>query len=99
MVAGALVSRALLFSAGHALIVSPFSWMTEYTPREKWLCGADGDSAKALEAVMAQPQMSFVVVWRRTEPLLIRDHARKFQLIFSHAILFRRENTPPAASP
>lgn len=39
----------LLTQIGVILIVTPFTWMEDYTPRDKWLGGYYGDSDKATE--------------------------------------------------
>ena len=72
----------LVADGGHVYIVSPFSWMEEYTPEAKWL------SPNALEAAMAK--RGFALVDETPEALVIRDHARKYQFIVSHGMLFRK---------
>eukprot|EP00958_Prasinococcus_capsulatus_P000975 scaffold88_cov387-Prasinococcus_capsulatus_cf.AAC.9 len=74
---------------GVAVLVSPFSWLPEYTPPEKWLGGtADGArSTDGLAKVMAQN--GFVLVSKSDVPFLIREHARKFQWGCSEATVWR----------
>ena len=74
---------SLVNDKGVVFFASPFSWMDEYTPRAAWLQPAD------LEARMRSN--GFVLEKQGPEPLVIRDHARKFQFIVSHGMLFRKQ--------
>jgi 5-histidylcysteine sulfoxide synthase/putative 4-mercaptohistidine N1-methyltranferase len=74
----------LVAPGGLVLIASPYSWMTDYTPRPAWL-GAD--SASALQSIL---DAEFQLLRQSDEPLLIREHSRKFEYIISHATLWRR---------
>ena len=87
--------RGLVRPGGLAVVVSPYTWMEEHTPREVWLGGyrdADGrpvDSAATLEKELSA---DFRLVHEEQMPLLIREHARKYQLIISHAMVFQRRD-------
>ncbi len=59
------------------LIASPYTWMTDYTPKKKWLGGVDG--ASTFQALKALLRPHFSLVRRCQIPFLIREHARKFQ--------------------
>mmetsp|Transcript_6587 Transcript_6587/g.9793 ORF Transcript_6587/g.9793 Transcript_6587/m.9793 type:complete len:669 (+) Transcript_6587:204-2210(+) len=67
------------------LFVSPYSWFTEYTPdTSKWYRGPSD-----IEEHMSN--LGFELIYGPEEmPLLIRDHERKFQVVFSNALGFRR---------
>ena len=78
---------------GVAVLVSPYSWMEEYTAPELWLGGCIRDceetaSAPALKAAMEA--LGFVLEEEQDMPFLIREHARKFQYGCSHATVWRR---------
>jgi putative 4-mercaptohistidine N1-methyltranferase len=82
----------LVAPGGVVLITSPYSWMTEYTPRQAWLggrvaAGKEADSATGLHSIL---DPDFELVRESDEPLLIREHSRKFEYIVSHATLWRR---------
>ena len=72
----------LVAPGGLLLITSPYSWMTAYTPRAAWL-----DSVTGLQSIL---DAEFELLHQSDEPLLIREHARKFEYIVSHATLWRR---------
>ena len=73
---------SLVNDGGRVFFASPFSWMPEYTPPEKWL------SPQQLEQRMRAN--GFVLEAAAPEAVVIRDHARKFQFVVSHGMLFRK---------
>ena len=85
--------RGLVAPGGLAVIVSPYTWMEEHTPREVWLGGykdADGTPVYSSETLQRELAADFTLVHDEQMPLLIREHARKYQLIISHAMVFQR---------
>jgi SAM-dependent methyltransferase len=78
---------ALVAPGGGLVITSPYTWMEEYTPRGKWLAGAEGTLA-ALKKILA-PAFEF----RRALdlPFLIRDHRRKYQWSVAEASVWQRK--------
>ncbi len=72
----------LVKPGGQLIITSPYTWLTEYTPRESWLGGFDrrGKSISTLETLKQLLAPGFKLVSQRNLPFLIREHARKFQL-------------------
>jgi SAM-dependent methyltransferase len=66
---------------GQVVIASPFSWLKEYTSKDKWLTPA------ALEHHL---HPHFELVQRRDLPFVIREHRRKYQLVVSEALTFKR---------
>jgi RimJ/RimL family protein N-acetyltransferase/SAM-dependent methyltransferase len=69
------------------LVVSPYSWLDQYTPRERWLQQGDRESRERLVAEMAA--LGFALLDARDMPLVIREHERKYQLIVADAVAFR----------
>lgn len=83
----------LCTAGGVAVLTSPFSWLEQYTDRSNWLGGQYKDgaplrSADALKAVAAA--LGLEAVREDEAPLLLREHARKFQLVTAHRIVLRR---------
>ena len=83
---------ALLNPGGQLVIASPYTWLTEYTPREHWLGGfaRDGQDTRGFDTLrrLLEPGFDFV---RSVElPFLLREHARKFQWGVSLAGIWRR---------
>ena len=85
--------RGLVRPGGLLALFSPYSWLEQFTPPDAWLggCLRDGQpvsSAAALKALLVAE--GFELLREDEEPLLIREHARKYQYIVSHALLWRR---------
>ena len=84
----------LVKPGGLAVVGSPYTWMEEHTPRARWLGGfatprgervySDGTLRSMME------ELGFELLDEEQMPLLIREHERKYQLIVSHAMVFRR---------
>jgi putative 4-mercaptohistidine N1-methyltranferase len=67
----------LVKPGGHLLLTTPFTWLEEFTPRAHWIGGTENaTSAEALDALLAE---HFTLEHVQELPLLIREHARKFQ--------------------
>lgn len=67
----------LVKSGGQLLLATPFTWLSEFTPREKWIGGtAERESADEL-ALLLDPH--FELKHSKEMPFLIREHARKYQ--------------------
>jgi len=74
-------------------IFSPYSWLEQFTPPEAWLGGFERDgkpieSAAALGGLLRAE--GFELLRESEVPLVIREHARKYQYIVTHAALWRR---------
>jgi SAM-dependent methyltransferase len=75
---------------GVVVMVTPFSWLTEFTPRGKWLGGfldpvtnEEIRSKDVLQSIMEGN--GFSKIHEEEMPLVIREHARKYQYIVSEA--------------
>jgi putative 4-mercaptohistidine N1-methyltranferase len=78
---------------GLLVIASPYTWLAEHTPREKWLGGfkKDGESYRTLDALKDILGAHFEPVGApRDLPFVIRETARKFQHTLSEVTLWRR---------
>jgi putative 4-mercaptohistidine N1-methyltranferase len=80
----------LLLPSGWLIITSPYTWMEEYTPREKWLAGEDRGTLAALQELLA-PSFHFESAFDL--PFLIREHRRKFQWSLAEVSLWRLRET------
>ncbi|GFR49285.1 hypothetical protein Agub_g11294 [Astrephomene gubernaculifera] len=85
--------KASLRPGGVALLTSPFSWLEQYTDRSNWLGGGyrDGLPNRSADALKALVAPDFEVLEEGSMPLLIREHARKYQLINAHKLVLRRK--------
>jgi len=77
----------LISSGGWLIITSPYTWLEEYTPREKWL---DGGGRGTLSALKEKLEPDFELRKVLDLPFLIREHRRKYQWSVAEASLWRR---------
>ena len=86
------VSRHLLAPGGLLLLVSPYAWMEQFTPVERWPGGVRrGDRpVRSEEALKAWLARDFELVDEGELPLTIRESARNFQFLVAHVLLGRK---------
>lgn len=82
----------LLNPGAQLVVASPFTWMEDYTPPDRWLGGYERGGQRVLTfdtlCEILAPAFDFV---RSVDvPFLIREHARKFQWSVSKAGVWRR---------
>lgn len=83
----------LVAPGGVVLFTSPFSWFQEYTPRERWLGGRAGEpDGSSLTGLVAALSADFELVHDDDIALVIREHARKYQLITPKLTVFKRKH-------
>jgi len=82
----------LLKAGGQLIITSPYTWLTEYTPREYWLGGfvRDGQPVHTFDSLQEILSADFELLRRKDLPFLIREHARKSQWSVAEASIWRR---------
>ena len=67
----------LVKPGGQLLLTTPFTWLAEFTPRDKWIGGtAERESADELTRLL---EPHFELKLSKEIPFLIREHARKYQ--------------------
>jgi len=67
----------LVKPGGQLLLTTPFTWLAEFTPRDKWIGGrGEMESAEELTRLL---EPHFELKLSKELPFLIREHARKFQ--------------------
>jgi len=84
---------ARLRPGGLLVILSPYTWLEEFTPREKWLGGRkiDGESVTTLAALRAGLAGAFDPAGEpRDVPFVIRETRRKHQHTLSQLTAWRR---------
>lgn len=73
---------------GWLVITSPYTWLEEYTPRDKWL---DGGGRGTLSALKEQLASAFDFRQAFDLPFLIREHRRKYQWSVAEASVWQRK--------
>jgi putative 4-mercaptohistidine N1-methyltranferase len=75
----------LVKKGGQLILATPFTWLEEYTERDKWI--GSGDS----ESKLAECLSPFFELEKKVElPFVIREHRRKFQYSVSLGTRWRR---------
>lgn len=91
----AVLSRLpdLVAPAGQLVLTSPYTWLEEYTPKERWLGGflRQGEPVRSLSTLRATLEPDFVLERTQDMPFLIREHARKFQWSVAQASVWTRK--------
>lgn len=72
---------------GQLILISPYSWQIEYTPRGKWPSQMGKSS---LEFIAEALQNHFVLKRAFEMPFLLREHARDYQWGVSQATIWQR---------
>lgn len=84
--------RGVVRPGGLLVLVSPYSWMDQHTPRDAWLGGqmANGSRWNSDDEIQRILSPDFHLVQQGNIPLLIREHERKYQYIVSRLLVWRR---------
>ncbi|MHC4937624.1 MAG: methyltransferase domain-containing protein [Planctomycetota bacterium] len=79
---------------GSLFVSSPYTWLEEFTPRERWLGGfvRNGDPVRGIETVRERFANEFTIVDERRLPFFIPHHARSGQIAISCLIHLRRNS-------
>lgn len=78
---------------GQLILISPYSWSEEFTPKNNWLGGAENNEGKSsLDHIKESLQDFFVLNRVFNMPFIIREHLRKYELGFSQATLWKRNS-------
>ena len=77
---------ALVAPGGALIITSPYTWLEDYTPREKWLDQGQG----TLAALREKLAPAFTLLHAFDLPMVIRDHHRKSQWTVTEASVWQR---------
>lgn len=78
---------SLLNSGGVLVIVSPNSWMAQYTDEENYL---DGDNNEAALAKIGTILEGFELLHEDDLPFMIREHRRKYEYVVSQVTVWRK---------
>jgi SAM-dependent methyltransferase len=87
-----LDSKKFLNPKGILVLVSPYSWLDEYTKREEWIGGVTDEAGNLVDsysAVKSILEKDFELLHKSDMPFLIREHARKYQWGYSDATVWR----------
>jgi putative 4-mercaptohistidine N1-methyltranferase len=85
--------RQFVVPGGQLVVTSPYTWMEQYTPRNRWLCSVSDDAEHSSLAGLRKVLGSAFELRRTLDlPLLIREHARKYQWSVAQASCWVRSD-------
>lgn len=76
----------LVSPGGWMVVTSPYTWLEEYTPREKWMM----DERGTLSALEKKLTPAFKLRKTMDLPFLIREHRRKYQWSVAEGSVWER---------
>jgi 5-histidylcysteine sulfoxide synthase/putative 4-mercaptohistidine N1-methyltranferase len=81
-----------ILADGLLVITSPYTWLVDYTPKEKWLGGRreHGEPLTTFAGLERLLKSTFDLVDRRDVPFVIRETARKHQHTVAEMTAWRR---------
>lgn len=70
-----------LNAGGYLVLTSPYTWLEQYTPKEKWLGGikVNGENVTTFDGLRSVLSQHFTLVAQQDVPFVIRETRRKFQ--------------------
>ena len=70
-----------LNAGGYLVLTSPYTWLEQYTPKDKWLGGIkkNGENVTTLDGLSAALGQHFNLVAQQDVPFVLRETRRKFQ--------------------
>lgn len=76
----------------YLVLASPYTWLEEYTPKEKWLGGikVNGENHTTLDGLTEALIKEFELVSVKEIPFVIRETKRKFQHTVSEVTIWRK---------
>ena len=85
-----------LVPGGLLVITSPYTWLEEYTPKEKWLGGRreHGEPLTTFEGLERTLAPRFELIQRQDIPFVIRETARKHQHSVAELTAWQRQDGP-----
>jgi len=78
----------LLRPGGVLVLISPNSWMEQYTQQDRFLDGVDNEAALAGIAAVLD---GFELVHEEDLPFMIREHRRKYEYVVSQVSVWRKQ--------
>jgi putative 4-mercaptohistidine N1-methyltranferase len=76
----------LVTRGGQLILISPYSWLEEYTPRSHWL---GEDALRSLREILDE---DFDLLRFFDIPFLMREHLRKYQFGVAQATIWKRKS-------
>ncbi len=84
--------RGLIRPGGLVVLTSPYSWSEQFTSKGSWLGGylRDGVPVHSIDGIAEALGPEFSLIAQGDLPLLLPEHARKFEYIVTHLTVWQR---------
>jgi len=85
---------SLVAPGGTLVITSPYTFMTEYTPKKNWVGGFpddNGEEINGFQGLKLHLGATFDLVAEKNVPFVIRETERKHQWTVAHTTIWRRK--------
>lgn len=84
--------KSLVNPGGQLVVASPYSWLEDFTPRDRWLGGyvQDGVEITTLDGLHSALKQDFDLICTRDIPFLLRLHARRYEWSVAQLTTWRR---------
>lgn len=78
---------------GQLIITSPYTWLTDYTPKAHWLGGfrRNDQEIRTFDTLSQILLPRFSLLARKNLPFLIREHTRKYQWSIAEATIWQKK--------
>lgn len=83
-----------MIPGGLLILISPYTWLEEFTPRDKWIGGfrKDGENVTTVQALEELLSPDFRKAAEPQDiPLVVRETARKFQHVIAQMTVWERK--------
>ncbi|MEZ5936553.1 MAG: methyltransferase domain-containing protein [Alphaproteobacteria bacterium] len=82
----------LVKPGGQLLLVTPFTWLSAFTPEDAWPIDAEARPMAGRPWIARLLGQAFTLEHSEDLPFLIREHRRKYQFTIAHGMRWRRRN-------
>ena len=83
---------SIIKKGGYLVITSPFSWLEQYTAKNRWLGTVDknGNYTDSFTNLKKYFDGHFELLREEPFPFLIREHSRKFQFVMPQLSVWKK---------
>ena len=86
-----LGSNSLVKQGGYLVITTPFSWLEDFTNPENWLGSATQGAPESFAKLNEVLSAEYELIENSSFPFLIREHRRKYQLVYPQLTIWRKK--------
>lgn len=87
--------KNLVIPGGYLVLPSPYTWLEQFTAKEKWIGGyydSDGKAVTSAQGFHNHLDEDFTFIREENMPFFIKETARKHQWSVSHCTIWKRKS-------